>query len=131
MDKKTAEEKMSQLESYIAKHSLWQFNSRGWDRELQNEHILGKTKQLLCGEKARENDSSADKYYWSEAKLLVDAFYRYFHYFAHACIFGVKHIVMLAASGRKTNRLRIIYIFSDKIEFLSTTFTYKSSIALP
>jgi len=78
MDKKTAEEKMGLLESYIAKHSLWQYNSRGWDRELQNEHILGKTKQILCGEKARENDSYSDKYYWSEAKTLVDAFNKYF-----------------------------------------------------
>lgn len=78
MDKKTAEEKMALLEHYITKHCLWQYNSRGWDREIQNERILGKTKQLLCGEKAQEDNSYADKYYWSEAMTLVDAFKRYF-----------------------------------------------------
>lgn len=78
MDKKSAEEKMSQLEWYITKHCLWQYNSRGWDREIQNERILTKTKQLLCGENAREDDSYADRYYWSEAKTLVEAFKRYF-----------------------------------------------------
>lgn len=78
MDKKTAEEKMSQLEWYITKHCLWQYNSRGWDREIQNERILGKTKQILCGENAREDDSTADKYYWSEAMTLTGAFKRYF-----------------------------------------------------
>jgi nitrogenase delta subunit len=78
MDKKTAEEKMSQLEWYITKHCLWQYNSRGWDREIQNERILGKTKQILCEENAREDDSTADKYYWSEAMTLTGAFKRYF-----------------------------------------------------
>lgn len=78
MDAKEAEEKMSQLEWYITKHSLWQYNSRGWDREIQNERILTKTRQILCGEPAREDDTLADKYYWSEAMTLADAYRRYF-----------------------------------------------------
>lgn len=78
MDKKTAEEKMAQLEWYITKHCLWQYNSRGWDREIQNERILTKSRQLLCGENAKEDDSYADRYYWSEAMTLVEAFKRYF-----------------------------------------------------
>ncbi|MEA5129402.1 MAG: Fe-only nitrogenase subunit delta [Proteiniphilum sp.] len=78
MDKKTAEEKMSQLEWYITKHCLWQYNSRGWDREIQNERILTKTRQLLCGENALEDNNYADRYYWSEAATLVEAFKRYF-----------------------------------------------------
>jgi nitrogenase delta subunit len=78
MDKKEAEEKMSQLEWYITKHCLWQYNSRGWDRLIQNERILTKTKQLLCGEGAKEDDSTADKYYWSEAVMLVKRFKEYF-----------------------------------------------------
>ncbi|KAA6334262.1 Nitrogenase iron-iron protein delta chain [termite gut metagenome] len=72
------EEKMAQLENYIMKHCLWQFNSRGWDREIQNEQILGKTKQLLCGEKARENDTLADRYYWCEAVTLSETFKEHF-----------------------------------------------------
>ncbi|MDR3127407.1 MAG: Fe-only nitrogenase subunit delta [Tannerellaceae bacterium] len=78
MEEKKAKEKMGQLEWYISKHCLWQYNSRGWDREIQNERILGKTRQLLCGENAKEDDSYADRYYWSEAKTLVEAFKRYF-----------------------------------------------------
>lgn len=78
IDQNVAKERMKQLEAYITKHCLWQFNSRGWDRLIQNERILTKTKQLLCGEKAKDDDSFADRYYWSEAKTLVDAFTRYF-----------------------------------------------------
>lgn len=78
MDKKTVAEKMAQLEWYITKHCLWQYNSRGWDREVQNERILSKTKLLLCGEDAHEDDSTADRYYWSEAMTLTEAFRRYF-----------------------------------------------------
>ncbi len=78
MNKTIAEEKMSQLEWYITKHCLWQYNSRGWDREIQNERILTKTRQLLCGENAKDDDSHADRYYWSEAMTLVEAFNRYF-----------------------------------------------------
>ncbi len=78
MDKIIAEEKMGQLEWYISKHCLWQYNSRGWDREIQNERILTKTRQLLCGENARDDDSYADRYYWSEAITLKEAFLRYF-----------------------------------------------------
>lgn len=82
MDKKTAEVKMAQLEWYITKHCLWQYNSRGWDREIQNERILSKTKQLLCGENAHENETTADRYYWSEAMTLVGAFKTYFPWIA-------------------------------------------------
>lgn len=78
MDTNTALEKMRQLEWYISKHCLWQYNSRGWDREIQNERILTKSKQILCGENAHENNSFADRYYWSEAITLVGAFKRYF-----------------------------------------------------
>ena len=78
MDTNTALEKMRQLEWYISKHCIWQYNSRGWDREIQNERILTKSKQILCGENAHENNSFADRYYWSEAITLVGAFKRYY-----------------------------------------------------
>jgi nitrogenase delta subunit len=78
MEKKQAEEKMAQLEWYISKHCLWQYNSRGWDRLIQNERILTKTKQLLCGENAKEDNTNADRYYWSEAVMLVKRFKEYF-----------------------------------------------------
>jgi nitrogenase delta subunit len=78
MEKNEAEEKMAQLEWYITKHCLWQYNSRGWDRLIQNERILTKTKQLLIGESAKEDNSTADRYYWSEAVMLVKRFKEYF-----------------------------------------------------
>ncbi len=78
MDKKEAEEKMRQLEWYISKHCLWQFNSRGWDRLIQNEQILTKTKQLLCGEDAKKDETTADRYYWTEAVMLTKRFKEYY-----------------------------------------------------
>ncbi len=78
MDKNDNEEKMKQLEWYISKHCLWQYNSRGWDRLIQNEQILSKTKQLLCGENAQKDDTTADRYYWSEAVMLSRRFKEYY-----------------------------------------------------
>jgi nitrogenase delta subunit len=78
MDNNAANEKMAQLEWYITKHCLWQYNSRGWDRLIQNERILTKTKQLLRGENAKDDDTTADRYYWSEAKSLSFSFKKYF-----------------------------------------------------
>ncbi len=37
------------LLDHIMKKCLWQFHSRAWDRERQNEHILAMTTELLCG----------------------------------------------------------------------------------
>ncbi|MEE9964966.1 MAG: Fe-only nitrogenase subunit delta [Propionicimonas sp.] len=37
------------LLDYIMKKCLWQFHSRAWDRERQNEHIMAMTTELLCG----------------------------------------------------------------------------------
>lgn len=78
MEANLAKEKMGQLEWYITKHCLWQYNSRGWDREIQNAQILGKTKQILCGENAHVDESTADRYYWCEAMTLADRFKVYF-----------------------------------------------------
>lgn len=66
-------EKLNQLIDYIMKNCLWQFHSRAWDRERQNENILLKTKQLLCDEPVA-NDTPEDKCYWVDAICLADAF---------------------------------------------------------
>lgn len=95
MNAKEAEEKMAQLEWYITKHCLWQYNSRGWDREIQNERILTKTRQILCGENAREDDTLADKYYWSEAMTLVDAYKRYFPWLNEMDKEGITQVLQL------------------------------------
>ena len=71
------QEKTEQLVDHIMKKCLWQFNSRLWDREKQNENILGKTMQILCKEPV-EVSTSADKCYWAEAVTLVEAFQKRF-----------------------------------------------------
>lgn len=43
------EEYRELLLDYIMKKCLWQFHSRAWDRERQNEHIMAMTTELLCG----------------------------------------------------------------------------------
>ena len=66
-------DKIAQLENYIMKNCLWQFQSRTWDRKNQNEGILTKTTQLLCGEHV-EIETPADRCYWVDAVCMVDAF---------------------------------------------------------
>lgn len=66
-------DKVEQLVDYIMKNCLWQFHSRAWDREKQNEGILSKTTQLLCEEPV-EKDTPADKCYWVDAVCLAEAF---------------------------------------------------------
>lgn len=66
-------DKVAQLENYIMKNCLWQFNSRGWDRRKQNAGVLGKTTQLLCGE-AVENTTPLEKCYWVDAVCLDRAY---------------------------------------------------------
>ncbi|VVT51463.1 Nitrogenase (iron-iron) delta chain (EC [Kosakonia radicincitans] len=62
----TQDEQVELMVDYIMKHCLWQFHSRTWDREKQNAGVLGKTRQLLCGEEV-ELANPADRCYWADA----------------------------------------------------------------
>ena len=42
---------VGQLYDHIMKKCLWQFHSRAWDRERQNEHIIGITSRWSVPEK--------------------------------------------------------------------------------
>ncbi|QDR79857.1 Fe-only nitrogenase subunit delta [Sporomusa termitida] len=66
-------DRIEQLVDYIMKKCLWQFHSRSWDREKQNEGILTKTMQLLCDEPV-DLGTPTDKVYWVDAVCLADAF---------------------------------------------------------
>lgn len=66
-------DRIAQLENYIMKKCLWQFNSRAWDREKQNEGVLTKTMQILCEEPVEKN-TPADKCYWVDAVVLAEAY---------------------------------------------------------
>lgn len=65
--------RINQLVEYIMKKCLWQFHSRAWDRERQNEGILTKTMQILCEEPV-ETGTPEDKCYWVDAMYLADTF---------------------------------------------------------
>jgi nitrogenase delta subunit len=69
----TMNDRIEQLVDYIMKKCLWQFHSRAWDREKQNEGILTKTMQILCGEPA-EHETPTDRCYWVDAVCLADGF---------------------------------------------------------
>ena len=73
----TLKNQIDQLVDYIMKWSLWQFNSRAWDREKQNEYILGKTTQILCDEPV-EKETPTDRCYWAEAVILAGDFKKNF-----------------------------------------------------
>ncbi len=67
------EQHVELMVDYIMKHCLWQFHSRNWDREKQNAGVLGKTKQLLCGETV-DLTTPADRCYWVDAVVLAEAY---------------------------------------------------------
>lgn len=69
----TLKDRVEQLVDYIMKWCLWQFHSRAWDREKQNEGVLTKARQLLCEEPV-QLDTPADRCYWVDAVILVKDF---------------------------------------------------------
>ena len=70
---------IAQLEDYIMKHCLWQFHSRTWDRERQNEGVLGTTTKILCNEPVA-NETREDRCYWVDGVCLADAFKKRFQW---------------------------------------------------
>jgi len=66
-------EKIERMVDYIMKNCLWQFHSRAWDRKDQNEGVLTKTRQILCGERL-SLETPADRCYWVDAVCLAEAF---------------------------------------------------------
>jgi nitrogenase delta subunit len=66
-------DRIEQLVDFIMKWCLWQFHSRSWDREKQNEGILTKTMQLLCEEPV-DLSTPSDRCYWVDAVYLANGF---------------------------------------------------------
>ena len=77
----TQEQQVEALVDYIMKHCLWQFHSRNWDREKQNAGVLGKTRQLLCGDEV-DLSTPADRCYWADAVVLADTWRKRFDWLA-------------------------------------------------
>lgn len=77
MDEALYKERVEVLLDYIMKKCLWQFHSRAWDRERQNENIIRKTMQILCGEEM-DNSSPEEKCYYVDAFYLADSYKKKF-----------------------------------------------------
>jgi len=82
-------EKIALLENYIMKKCLWQFHSRAWDRKDQNDNILKKATQLLCGERV-ELETAADRCYWVDAMSLTEGFNAHFPWLATMEVSDIK-----------------------------------------
>lgn len=65
------EEKAQELYKFIQGRYLWQFYSRTWDREENIREILGKTVQLLAKEEVALPDTTKDKFFYAEAKMVA------------------------------------------------------------
>lgn len=65
--------KVEEFLNVIMKKCLWQFHSRAWDRTRQNQNILLKTMQLLCGEPV-DTSSPSERCYWVDAVYLADTY---------------------------------------------------------
>lgn len=92
MDEAVKKARVAQLEDHIMKKCLWQFHSRAWDREKQNEGILTKTMQLLCDEPV-EKETPADRCYWVDAVVLADAYKERFDWIAGAGKDDIKEVM--------------------------------------
>lgn len=99
------DERVEQLIDFIMKNCLWQFHSRAWDRERQNENILAMTTRLLCGDVV-EARTPADRCYWVDAMYLAES---YRERFAWLAALGRPEIEALMA------RLK------DRLDFLTIT----------
>jgi nitrogenase delta subunit len=73
MEEQIRKARIEEMTDYIMKHCLWQFHSRSWDRRNQNAGILGKTGQLLRGERV-ELETPADRCFWVDAVVLAEEF---------------------------------------------------------
>lgn len=90
--------RVAQLENYIMKKCLWQFHSRSWDREKQNEGVLTKTMQILCNEPV-EKDTPADRCYWVDALVLAEEYMKRFSWISAMDKSEIK-LLMLALKER-------------------------------
>jgi len=66
------ENNVNELYKLIQEKYLWQFYSRSWDREKNINGILDCVKEILITDKSSLADSLEDKFYYSEAKIVVN-----------------------------------------------------------
>jgi nitrogenase delta subunit len=108
-------DRIEQLVDFIMKWCLWQFQSRAWDREKQNEGILTKTMQLLC-EETVELETPSDRCYWVDAMYLANSFKRQFPW--------------LSAMDKKDIKL-LIQGLKDRMDYLTITGSLNQELTNP
>jgi nitrogenase delta subunit len=108
-------DRIEQLVDYIMKKCLWQFHSRAWDREKQNQEILGKTMQILCEEPVAK-ETPADRCYWVDAVCLADAFRNRYPWLA---VMDKAEIKILMQS------------LKDRMDFLTITGSLNQELTVP
>ncbi len=92
MEQKLLDERTEMFLNFIMKKCLWQFHSRAWDRERQNQNILDKTTQLLCGEEVAA-ESPEDRCYWVDAVYLADHYRKLFPWVNEANTADIKAVM--------------------------------------
>ncbi len=85
-------EKIEQLTDFIMKNCLWQFHSRTWDRERQNDNILGMTTKLICGEDVVAT-TPEERCYRADAVYMADTFTQRFTWLAEMSLPEKKEIM--------------------------------------
>lgn len=80
------------LLDHIMKKCLWQFHSRAWDRERQNENIIAMTTKLLCGEELI-CDTPEDRCYYVDAFDLARAYRDRFAWIADLTTDQIKQVM--------------------------------------
>ncbi|MDF2935770.1 MAG: nitrogenase iron-iron protein delta chain [Paenibacillaceae bacterium] len=113
MDEAVKKARVAQLEDYIMKKCLWQFHSRAWDREKQNEGILSKTTQILCGEPV-EKDTPADRCYWVDAVVLAETYRERYGWLASAAKDEIKEV--MAALKERIDFLTITGSLNEELK---------------
>jgi Fe-only nitrogenase delta subunit len=92
MDEILMKERVEQMVDVIMKKCLWQFHSRAWDRRNQNEGVLTRATQLLCGERV-ELETPADRCYWVDAVWLAEDYKTRFAWMATLNMEEIKAIM--------------------------------------
>jgi nitrogenase delta subunit len=92
MDEEKVVEYREQLLDHILKKCLWQFHSRAWDRERQNENIVAMTTKLLCGEELIA-ETPEDRCYYVDAFDLARSYRIRFAWLADLSTEQIKQVM--------------------------------------
>lgn len=97
MESDSNEKRVEALLDVIMKKCLWQFHSRSWDRKAQNDGIMSKATQILCGEKL-VIETPMERCHWVDASMLAETYRERFPWIAQM---GAEEIRSLMAAVKE------------------------------